>query len=168
MAGRSALQILHFSNISCLQSGKSVKYGKPGKAVKASQKDSGWFPPMKRSLAPVIKSWWHEHMQGTFWCLDYPKDASDDDSVSDVALNCFAGGRGVSELERVLEKVESHCGKGQLLPRYNSFCWIIMMMIIVAQIQQLWLNNNDDDNGRCLRSQEIWGRRWYLENYVVS
>ena len=38
-----------------------------------------------------------------------------------IALQLVGGGREVSELERVLEKVESHCGKGHLLPRYDSF-----------------------------------------------
>ena len=38
-----------------------------------------------------------------------------------IALQLVGEGSGVSELERVLEKVESHCGKGHLLPRYDSF-----------------------------------------------
>ena len=79
-----------------------------------------------------------------------------------IALQLVAGGGGVSEPERVLEKVESHCGKGQLLPRYNS-------------------SVDDDDDKKCWRlqgrSQGIWGRGgvfnimqyyWRIYQYCVS
>ena len=60
-----------------------------------------------------------------------------------IALQLVAGGGGVSEPERVLEKVESHCGKGQLLPRYNTIKVRIMMITVVFDstayvCQSLW------------------------------